>query len=267
MKIGLTLGKFAPFHYGHRFLIQTALDEMDKVIVMAYEDDCINIPVQKRADWIRKSFKENIQNMEIIGCYDGPQAVGYTDEIMKKHEDYILDKVGDKKITHFYSSEKYGDHVSKALKAVDRRVDMLHQTVAISGTKIRNNPYNSKHYMPPHVYKDLIQKVAFLGAESTGKTTMAKVCSKIFNTKMVPEYGENYWHENNKKGILTMSDLEFIAKEQIALENNLIYNANKYLFCDTSPLTTYMFSNKVSVICEKMKAYYAYLICLEAMLC
>jgi len=36
---GLTLGKYAPFHLGHKFVIDTALSEMDKVLVMVYEDD------------------------------------------------------------------------------------------------------------------------------------------------------------------------------------------------------------------------------------
>ena len=33
-KIGFTIGKFAPFHKGHQYLIETALKEMDKLIVI-----------------------------------------------------------------------------------------------------------------------------------------------------------------------------------------------------------------------------------------
>ena len=33
---GLTLGKFAPFHKGHQFLIETALSQMDEVIAIIY---------------------------------------------------------------------------------------------------------------------------------------------------------------------------------------------------------------------------------------
>ena len=34
---GLTLGKFAPFHRGHQFVVETALAEMDEVIVIIYD--------------------------------------------------------------------------------------------------------------------------------------------------------------------------------------------------------------------------------------
>ena len=34
MKRGLTLGKYAPLHKGHQFVIETALAEMDEVVVI-----------------------------------------------------------------------------------------------------------------------------------------------------------------------------------------------------------------------------------------
>ena len=33
-RIGFTLGKYAPLHAGHQLVIDTALTEMDEVIVM-----------------------------------------------------------------------------------------------------------------------------------------------------------------------------------------------------------------------------------------
>jgi len=243
MNIGLTLGKFIPFHEGHRFMVQKALDEMDKVIVMVYEDDSTIIPVRQRANWIRKCFADYGDNIEVIECYNCPQEVGYTKSIIKEHNSYILRKMGNKGITHFYSSEEYGDHVSKALKAIDRRVDMSRTCVPICGTTIRENPYACRKFIPDVVYKDLIVKVAFLGSESTGKSTMAKVCANAFNSKMVREYGEEYWKANNCNGILTSEQLCEIARKQIELEEETVFEANGYLFCDTTPLITYMFCN------------------------
>jgi len=241
MNIGLTLGKFIPFHEGHRFMVQKALDEMDKVMVMVYEDDGTIIPVRQRANWIRKCFADCGDKIEVIECYNCPQEVGYTETIIKQHNSYILQKVGNKGITHFYSSEEYGEHVSKALKAIDRRVDMSRIYVPIRGTTIRENPYACRKFIPNVVYKDLIVKVAFLGSESTGKSTMAKVCADAFNSKMVREYGEEYWKANNLNGILTPEQLGEIAKKQIELEEETVLEANGCLFCDTTPLTTYMF--------------------------
>lgn len=55
-KIGFTIGKFAPLHKGHQYLIETALKEMDKFYVIIYETEVIKIPIQTRADGIRKLY-------------------------------------------------------------------------------------------------------------------------------------------------------------------------------------------------------------------
>ena len=38
-KVGFTIGKFAPFHKGHEYLIQTALKESDELYVIIYDTD------------------------------------------------------------------------------------------------------------------------------------------------------------------------------------------------------------------------------------
>lgn len=259
MKTGLTLGKYAPFHNGHRYVIETALQEVDKLIIMIYETNLINISTTHRAEWIKSIFKNH--PIEVIECYKPPKEEGYTKAITDKHDKYIIDKVGNKNITHFYSSEKYGKHVSKALRAIDRRIDMNRTHISISATKIRQNSYNNKQFIPQNVYKDLICKVAFLGAESTGKTTIAQACANHFNTEYTPEYGATIWHSKNINGILSKTDLLSIAEIQCKMEDDAIPYSNKFLFCDTTPLTTYMFSifyhnhalNSLKKICKERK--------------
>ena len=51
-KIGFTIGKFAPLHKGHEYLIETALREMEKFIVVVYDTDLINISTERRGKWI-----------------------------------------------------------------------------------------------------------------------------------------------------------------------------------------------------------------------
>ena len=41
-KIGFTIGKFAPWHKGHQFLIETALKEMDEFYVVIYDTNVKN---------------------------------------------------------------------------------------------------------------------------------------------------------------------------------------------------------------------------------
>ena len=106
---------------------------------------------------------------------DGPTEIGDTPEIRQMHEAYLLELLAHENIGAFYSSEFYGDHVSQALGAVDRRVDPVREAVPVSGTQIRKEPYAHRRFLHPIVYRDLITRVVFLGAPSTGKSTLAEV--------------------------------------------------------------------------------------------
>ena len=70
-KTGLTLGKFAPFHKGHQFLVETALAEVDELLVMVYDTDLTNVPLQVRAGWIKKLYPQ----VTIIEAWDGPSRL------------------------------------------------------------------------------------------------------------------------------------------------------------------------------------------------
>lgn len=237
-KVGLTLGKFAPFHKGHQLLIETAINEVDELIVLIYDDPVINIPLAIRASWIREIYPDIV----VIEGVNSPNDTGYTAEIMKIQEDYVLSILGNRNISHFYSSEPYGVHMSVALNAINRQVDVSRNTVPISATKIRKDPFENKNFIHPKVYSDLITKVVLLGAPSTGKTTLAEKLAIHFDTQWMPEYGREYWekHQINKR--LTLEDLLKIAEVHIEREDALVLQSNRFLFSDTNAITTYLFS-------------------------
>ena len=237
-KIGLTLGKFAPFHKGHEYIVKTALREVDELIVLIYDTDLISIPLQVRAGWIKSLFPM----VKIVEAWDGPEGYGDTVEIKKVQEDYILKRLGDIRITHFYSSEFYGDHVSKALGAIDRRVDEKRLSVSVSGTALREKTYELREYLSAIVYKDLIVKVCFLGAPSTGKSTLAQKLAEFYKTEYMPEYGAEFWLENQVDRRITLEQFEEISPEHRRREDSLSLKSNRYLFCDTCALTTYAFA-------------------------
>lgn len=238
-KCGLTLGKYAPLHKGHQFVIETAISEMDEVIVMIYDSpEVTDVPLAVRANWLRSIYP----NIEVIEAWDGPSEIGLTPEIKKMHEDYILKHLQSRKITHFYCSEFYGEHVSQALGAINRLVDCERNTIPISATQIRKDPYAHRSYLHPLVYRDLIKNVLFLGAPSTGKTTIASQLAKEYNTKWMPEYGREYWEQHQVNKRLSLTQLVEIAQGHLEREEALLYQANQYLFTDTNALTTYHFS-------------------------
>jgi HTH-type transcriptional repressor of NAD biosynthesis genes len=240
IKVGLTLGKFAPLHRGHQYMIETALGEMDKVIVVIYDcPETTDIPLPVRSAWI----KELYPRAEVIEAWNGPTESGYTPEIMRKQEQYIIDLLNGQEVTHFYSSEPYGDHMSKALHAVDRQVDPNRTAFPISGTAIRQAPFEQRQYVHPRVYRDLITTVVLLGAPSTGKTTLAAALSEAYNTAWMPEYGREYWSQHQQERRLTPEQLVEIAEGHIEREDKLLEEANGYLFVDTNAITTYRFAH------------------------
>ncbi|MBN1185553.1 MAG: AAA family ATPase [Bacteroidales bacterium] len=237
--VGLTLGKFAPLHKGHQYMIEKAIEETDHVIVVMYDaPETTNIPLNMRANWIRQLYPE----VEVIEGWGSPSDMGDIPEIKRIQETYILGVLKGRKITHFYSSEFYGDHMSKALGAINREIDRERAVVPVSGTLIRENAFKYRQFITPVVYKDLITNIVFLGAPSTGKTTLAESLAKHFNTVWMPEYGREYWdiHQNNRR--LTLEQLAEIAEGHLEREEKCLLEANKYLFTDTNAITTYMFS-------------------------
>jgi len=236
---GLTLGKFAPLHKGHQLVIEIALAEVDEVSVIVYDaPETISIPLNIRSNWIKRLYPQ----VNVIEAWDGPTEVGDTPEIKRKHEKYIIEHLKVSGITHFYSSEFYGEHISVALGAINRLVNPSREIVPISGMEIRKNPYLYREYISPIVYQDLITNVVFLGAPSTGKTTIASKMADEYQTVWMPEYGREYWenHQVNRK--LSLEQLVEIAEGHLAHENDRLYQANQYLFTDTNALTTFMFS-------------------------
>jgi NadR type nicotinamide-nucleotide adenylyltransferase len=90
----------------------------------------------------------------------------------------------------------------------------------------------------------MIKKIVFYGPESTGKTTLAKVLAKEFDTVWVPEFARELLQKKyNKTGkACEASDIKQIVEGQLETENELIKKANQYLFCDTDPLATYVYA-------------------------
>lgn len=82
---------------------------------------------------------------------------------------------------------------------------------------------------------DLI-KIAVVGPESTGKSTIAQAVARHFDTVCVPEYAREYC--KNLHNEYTLQDEVNMYYGQIALENTLIPLAkNNLLICDTTIMT------------------------------
>ncbi|MDR3296435.1 MAG: AAA family ATPase [Clostridiales Family XIII bacterium] len=237
-KTGLTLGKFAPFHKGHEWIVETMLAEMDEAVVIIYDSGLTPVPLPVRAGWIRTLYPQ----VRVLEAWDGPSRWSSEREHERLEEEYVKSLLGGVKVDAFYSSEHYGAHMSSALGCADRRVDEARERVPVSGTMLRGDPYRWRAYVSGAVYRDLIVKAVFVGAMSTGKSTITRALAERFHTTCADEYGREYWEKHQVGRRIGLSDFDSIAVGHIEREDAAIRGANRYFFVDTNAITTYMFA-------------------------
>lgn len=228
---GLVIGKFYPPHAGHRLLIDTAAREVDRLIVVVCDGSGQAIPAETRAEWIREMHP--MVEVKVV-----PDAV--PDDDSKGWADYTLSFLGFRPDAVF-SSEDYGEVYARHLGARHRMVDRLRVQVPISATAVRADPLGAWGYLGAPVKGYYALRVAIVGAESTGKTTLADALAAHYGTTAVPEYGRRYSETHGKIAPNARWESEeflHIAQEQQRTEDALARQCGGILVCDTDAFCT-----------------------------
>lgn len=90
------------------------------------------------------------------------------------------------------------------------------------------------------IHKKTAQKIAILGAESSGKSQLAEALARHYQTLWVPEYLREFVETQHR---VPIEDEQLtIAMTQLKREEELLIDANGWLFCDTSPMMTALYS-------------------------
>lgn len=76
-----------------------------------------------------------------------------------------------------------------------------------------------------------MKKIAIIGPESTGKSTLCLGLAKHFNDPFVPEYGRKYLEIKGRN--YQEADLLEITKGMLKMEDEKSSEAKRFLFCDT----------------------------------
>lgn len=94
----------------------------------------------------------------------------------------------------------------------------------------------------------MLYKIAITGPESTGKSTLTKHLAEHYNTVWVPEYAREYINKLDRT--YNREDILSIAKNQLEMENKMVKNASRFLFCDTEPIVTKIWSEDKYNSCD-----------------
>ncbi len=102
-----------------------------------------------------------------------------------------------------------------------------------------------------------IKKIAVIGAESTGKTSLCSELATWYHTVYVEEYARDYF-KNKLIQDCTLNDIEAIAKAQIVSQKKGLEHALNFLFCDTNLITLKIwaeleFNSRIDFIEEEIK--------------
>ena len=147
MKIGFTIGKFAPLHKGHEELIKKGIAENDEFYILINDTNVTNIPLGTRAKWLKELFPK----AHIILGKNPPKQYGMDEKSIKIQTDYLKEVFKGIPVNRFYSSEEYGKYVARDVGVEDRRVA---KQIPISATLIRNDVETNKYYLESEVYKE-----------------------------------------------------------------------------------------------------------------
>jgi HTH-type transcriptional regulator, transcriptional repressor of NAD biosynthesis genes len=233
MTLGFTVGKFYPPHRGHKYLIDTARRQVDRLIVMIAYHPSQTIPGELRKAWLEEIHPDCEIHLVLDELDDDSQQwADFTVRYLGRAPDFV------------FSSEDYGPEYARLMGAKHVMVDRLRETVPISGTKLRSAPLNHLDYLEPCVRAHFVKRVVLVGAESTGKTTLCEQLARHYNTCWVPEYGRENWEEKLAavKSLDQLSwtheDFRHIAREQQRRENLAARTANRVLVCDTNAFAT-----------------------------
>jgi len=137
-KKGLIMGKFYPFHNGHKYLIETGLKRCDFLVVILVYKNTENIPYKSRYDMVYKTFENEILNgrMKLI-CRENKWD---NDNDSKFWADLAIKWLDGNKPQIVFTSEKYGEPWATYIGCEHYLCDLSRIRYNVSGTVVRNDP-------------------------------------------------------------------------------------------------------------------------------
>lgn len=204
---GLVIGKFYPPHAGHHYLIRTAAYYCKQVTVVIMPASHENIALSLRLSWLRAAFSDFPQ-VYFAGIMDDI-PIDYADpDIWLQHVQLMRQAIEDTDrqrktalaVDAVFSSEPYGQQLAQYFNAASICLDHARSLYPVSSSLVRDNPLAYWSFLAQEVQAWFCLRVIIIGAESTGKTTLAKALAAHYqqkaggwaNTPWVAEYGREH---------------------------------------------------------------------------
>lgn len=232
---GLVVGRFLPPHLGHLHLLENARRQVERLYVQIIADVADAPPVDLRAAWLRALL---------------PDAV-----VLVRMDDDSASPLPSR-IDAVFGSGPEARRAATALGARLLPVDPDHRAIPLRSAQVRANPRACADALPdvvrrwygfdakPHPRE--VVRVAIVGPECTGKSTLAARLSAMLGGTVVPEHAEALLAGGAcDRHALRPADLEDFARGQIASEDALAALRGGLLLCDSDLLTTRLYAEQL----------------------
>lgn len=229
--VGVTVGKFNPPHLGHLHLIRTGASMVDRLYVMLCDRPDQTVPAQRRLEWLADAVPDNVSI--IVTPDDLPPA---NEPWAQRALAILPERPG-----LVFTSEPWGQGWAGLVGARHHRVDVDRNVFPTSGSSLRAELSSNFGWLVPAARTDLSRRVVLIGAESTGKSTMAEALAAATGSVWVPEHGRWYWQGRRYRTDQSWESDEFrrIAMAQRRLEDDLArLSTNGLVIADTDALVT-----------------------------
>jgi HTH-type transcriptional repressor of NAD biosynthesis genes len=247
----MLLGKFMPPHMGHAYLCDFAQAYVDELAVVVGSLSREPIDGALRAGWMR----ELAPRATVVHLTDeNPQQPEEHPEFWRIWRESLL-RVLPWPVDFVFAGEAYGARLASELGAAFVPVPRADGVVPISATRVREDPMGQWDFLALPARAHYARRVAVVGPESTGKSTLARTLAQRFSTRWVPEHARALL-ELAPDRAPTLEDMERIARGQRAAESSLARQCARVLICDTDVLTTSVWSERLfSQVPERVRAW------------
>jgi NadR type nicotinamide-nucleotide adenylyltransferase len=260
---GLVIGKFYPPHAGHHLLVRAAAAACTRVTVVVMASRAETIPLATRVAWMREVHTE--PGVTITGIHDELAIDFHSDAIWAGHVALMREAIAavtDQPVDAVFTSEAYGDELGRRLGARHVAIDPVRTLAPVSGTAVRADPVATWDQLAPCVRAGLAWRLVIVGAESTGKTTLAAALTDRLRrrpglglTRWVAEVGRDYTIDKLAAARATAAvagdpppaleslrwtsdDFVAVARDQVRREADAARHGGPVLVCDTDAVAT-----------------------------